>query len=314
MSDSSNPKRRGLGRGLGALIINTESSANPASAEVVAQAEAGGVRMLAVGQINANPHQPRAHFDPEALNELASSIRAHGIIQPLIVTAAKPGTSGSDEQYWLVTGERRWRAARLAGMTDVPAIIREASPQQLMEWALVENVQRADLNPLEEAAAYQALMNEYGMIQADVAARVGRSRSAVANTVRLLQLPASVQSAVIDGELSAGHGRALLALNDPESMNDALEEIRVRGLNVRQTEEMVRRVLQRQAEPAPEPAEEDPQITAQIKHLEDRFRSSLGTRVNLARNPDGSGRLVVHFYNDDDLQHIYQQMVGDDEL
>ena len=314
MSETSNPKRRGLGRGLGALIINTESPENPASAEVVAQAEAGGLQMLAINQISPNPHQPRAHFDPDALNELAASIRAHGIIQPLIVTEAAGQGAAADNQYWLVAGERRWRAARLAGLIEAPAIIREASPQQLMEWALVENVQRADLNPLEEATAYQALMSEYGMIQAEVAERVGKSRSAVANTVRLLQLPESVQSAVIDGEISAGHGRALLALDDAERMNEVCDEIRRRGLNVRQTEAIVRLILQRQDEPSPPPTPEDAQLNAQFKHLEDRFRTSLGTRVNLARNPDGSGRLVVHFYNDDDLQHIYHQVVGDDDV
>lgn len=317
MSGTSNPKQRGLGRGLGALIINTESTANPASAEVVAQAEAGGVRMLTISRISPNPHQPRTHFDPDALDELAASIRVHGIIQPLIVTEADAGMSAAGARYWLVAGERRWRAARLAELVEAPVIIREASPQQLMEWALVENVQRADLNPLEEATAYQALISEYHMTQAEVAERVGKSRSAVANTVRLLQLPATVQSAVIDGEISAGHARALLALDEADPMNEALDEICRRGLNVRQTEEMVRRILQRQEEQADgkttNTMPEDPQIAAQIKHLEDRFRSSLGTRVNLARNPDGSGRLVVHFYNDDDLQHIYQRMVGDDE-
>ena len=306
MSEKSPPKRRGLGRGLGALIVNTESTANPASDEVIAQAEAGGVRMVPIERISPNPHQPRTQFSPDALEELAASIRAHGIIQPLIVTADGSGR----DVYWLVAGERRWRAARLAGMVTVPVIVREASPQQLMEWALVENVQRADLNPLEEASAYQTLIDEFGMTQAEVAERVGKSRSAVANTVRLLQLPASVQAAVVDGEISAGHARALLALEDDARMEEGLNAIRTRGLNVRQTEDLVRRMLQ----PKPEtPAADDPQMQAQIKYLEDRFRASLGTRVTLSRNPDGSGRLVVHFYSDDDLQHLYQRMVDEDE-
>jgi ParB family chromosome partitioning protein len=192
----------------------------------------------------------------------------------------------------------------------VPVIVREASPQQLMEWALVENVQRSDLNPLEEASAYQSPMDEFGMTQAEVAQRVGKSRSAVANTVRLLQLPASVQAAVVDGEISAGHARALLALEDDARMEEGLDIIRTRGFNVRQTEDLVRRMLH----PSPEkPAADDPQMQAQIKYLEDRFRASLGTRVSLSRNPDGSGRLVVHFYSDDDLQHLYQRMVEEDE-
>jgi ParB family chromosome partitioning protein len=308
MSQPSSNKKRGLGRGLGALIVSTEESANPVTPEIAAQAEAGGIRMLVHAAVAPNPHQPRTHFDAELLEELAASIREHGIIQPLIVTGAPDGSG----RYWIVAGERRWRAAELAGLQEVPAIIREASPQQLMEWALVENVQRADLNALEEAAAYVALMDEFHLTQAQVAQRVGKSRPAVANTVRLLQLPESLQDAVINGLLSAGHARALLSLESTAQMEEIAASVQRKGLNVRQTEELVRKVLAG----APEPAEPlpDPAMRAQTVHLEDRFRSALGTRVNLSRNADGSGRLTVHFFNDDDLQYLYQRMVGEDDL
>lgn len=301
-------KKRALGRGLGALIMDT--AATPAEPDVRAQAEAGGVRMVATGILQPNPHQPRVLFDEVALGELAASIEAHGIIQPLVVTA-NPDRAGV---FFVVAGERRWRAAQLAGLTEVPVIVREASPQQLMEWALVENVQRADLNPLEEAAAYQSLMGEFGLTQAEVAGRVGKSRSAIANTVRLLQLPPAVQDAIVTGRLSAGHARALLALPGPAAIQSAMTEVLRRDLNVRQTEALVKHLVeQSQTPPAPEPAEEDEAMQTHVRALETRFRSLLGTRVSLNRNQDGSGRLVVHFYSDEDLDALYHVLGGDEE-
>jgi ParB family chromosome partitioning protein len=284
------------------------TAGTPVSAEVAAQAEAGGVRLVAVDQLSPNPHQPRTLFDETALQELADSIRTHGIIQPLVVTA----DHSRDGAYWLVAGERRWRAARLAGVADVPVIVREASPQQLMEWALVENVQRADLNPLEEATAYVALMEEFGLTQAQVAERVGKSRSAVANSTRLLNLPLDAQQAVTDGRISAGHARTLLALPDHASMTRALGEILRRDLNVRQTEALVKRLAEVEPETAP-PAPVDPRLQAHLTHMESRFRAAFGTRVSLSRNQDGSGRLIVHFFSDDDLDALYRLVAGEDE-
>ncbi|MCC6454071.1 MAG: ParB/RepB/Spo0J family partition protein [Caldilineaceae bacterium] len=270
-----------------------------------------GVRQLALDQISPNPQQPRTYFDPAALEELAASIRAHGILQPLIVTAS-PNQSA---HYWLVAGERRWRAARLALLETVPVIVREASPLQLVEWALVENLQRADLSPLEEAAAYQTLVESFTLTQAEIGLRVGKSRAAVANTLRLLQLPREVQEALMDGRLSAGHARALLALPDEDLMRVALEQVLSRGLSVRQTEELVKQLALQAGEPTP-PAEKQPQTAgdSQLAHMENHFRSILGTRVNLSRNRDGSGRLVVHFYSDEELSQIYQLIAGDDEF
>ncbi len=295
-------KKRGLGRGLGALIMDT--AVTPASPEIVAQAEAGGVLFVAIDQLAPNPHQPRANFDPEALAELAESIRTHGVIQPLVVTSApeRPG------HYWLIAGERRWRAARMAALQEVPVIVREATPQQLMEWALVENVQRADLNPLEEAAAFQALMTEFNLTQAEVAERVGKSRPAIANTVRLLSLPVEAQQAVIDNQISAGHARALLGLPSPEAIRRTLPDVIKRDLTVRQTEALVRRLCAPPPEPEVEAA--DPELQSHLQHLENRFRSALGTKVSLSRNSDGAGKLIVHFYSDEDLESIYHLIAG----
>lgn len=297
-------KKRGLGRGLGALIMDT--AVTPADPEVVAQANAGGVRLLTIDRLAPNPHQPRATFDPVALDELAASIRTHGIIQPLVVTAAE-----ETDRYWLIAGERRWRAARMAGLQEVPVIVREATPQQLMVWALVENIQRADLNPLEEATAYQALMNEFHLTQAEVAERVGKSRPAIANTVRLLGLPLEAQQAVTDGIISAGHARALLGLPNHAAMRHALGEVRRRDLTVRQTEALVQRLQAPPAPPAP-PMPEDASRREHLRHLENRFRAALGTKVSLDRNQDGTGKLVVHFYNDDDLESIYRLIAGEE--
>lgn len=314
----NNPKRRGLGRGLGSLIVNTESGIPP-SERVIEQAEAGGIRLISVDAIQPNPHQPRTNFDETALTELAASIREHGILQPLIVTKTQSQNSAAsleqEEAYWIVAGERRWRAAQRADLNEVPAIVRETTPQQLMEWALVENIQRADLNPLEEAAAYQALINELNMTQAQVAERVAKSRSAVANILRLQTLPVEAQNALLSNLISAGHARALLALPDSEIVNQALDMILAEELTVRQTETLVKQLLE------PETGEDEPEIVPDVDHqmqthltyLEDRFRSALGTKVSLTRNGDGSGRLVVHFYNDDDLDNIYQVVAGSDE-
>lgn len=334
-------KRRGLGRGLSALIVDTQTTPPPAFEETQVDAEitldtadgasdgdilpadgistgtdtyapnGEGVRHLPLDHISPNPQQPRSHFDPTALEELAASIRTHGILQPLIVTA----NPNAPTSFWLIAGERRWRAARLAELESVPAIVREASPLQLVEWALVENVQRADLSPLEEAAAYQTLIDAFTMTQAEVGQRVGKSRAAIANTIRLLQLPLDVQQALMDGKLSAGHARALLGLPNENLIRLALEQVVSRGLSVRQTEELVKQLTAQISEAAT--AEAKTQETgeeSQLSHMENHFRSILGTRVNLSRNRDGSGKLVVHFYSDEELSQIYQLIAGDDEF
>lgn len=302
---------RGLGRGLGALIVDTSADTDPTDKESPAVSKSSRVQQCALDAIQPNPHQPRTHFPEAALEELAASIRTHGIIQPLIVTA-NPEHSGT---YWLVAGERRWRAAKLAALTEVPVVIREASSQQLVELALIENIQRADLNPLEEAAAYLTLFQEFGLTHGEIADRVGRSRSAVTNTLRLLDAPASVQKAVTDTVISAGHARALLGLKTAPLIEAVLQQVIGQELNVRQTEALVKR-LQEAATPPGMPAAEPPVSEAadeQVGYLENRFRTVLGTRVNLNRNANGSGRLVIHFYSDEDLDHIFRLITGDEE-
>ena len=305
--DHLNPRRRhGLGRGLGALLGRSplqdenepEEEADPASAE--------GIRELSVDEIEPNPHQPRTRFEPSTLVELATSIREHGVIQPVIV-AERPD---HPQRYWLIAGERRWRAARQAGLSVVPAVVREASSQQLLELALVENLQRDDLSPLEEASAFSTLIDQFTLTQAQVAYRVGKSRSAVANAVRLLGLPIEIQAALNDRMISAGHARALLGLDSDEDKGRALDLIVARELNVRQAEELVRRWLE---EPAgKERNEVSAHLQAQIRFWENRFRDRLSTKVNLDRKADGSGRLVIHFFNDEDLEAIYREIVGEE--
>jgi ParB family chromosome partitioning protein len=257
-----------------------------------------------VDAIGPNPRQPRQILDSSTLAELAASIREHGLIQPLIVTRAP---LEAEVTYTLIAGERRWRAAKMAGLSEVPVIVREATPQAMLEWALVENIQRADLNPLEEAAAYRALMDEFGLTQEQVAARVGKSRAAVANSVRLLNLAEPVKEALGTGQISEGHARALLSLPDEPSQVTALELILRRGYNVRQTEELVRRMLmavQTEANPKPE---DDP-WALEIRALEEQLRAALGTRVHLSRSRQG-GRLVIYFYSEEELQALYERLI-----
>ena len=281
----SNP-RRALGRGLNALIPATETQA--------------GAAEIPVARVSPNPHQPRQNIADESLAELAASIREHGVIQPLVVTQL-------GDEYQLIAGERRWRAAQLAGLTTIPAIIKETTPQQMLELALVENVQRADLNPLEEAGAYRQLMDDFGLTQEEVAARVGKSRTAVANIVRLLRLPDDVKAALAADRISEGHARALLALPTAQLQRQVLAVIEARGLNVRQAEELVRR-MQLESEADASEAEAQPALSPQDRDVVDKFQARLGTRVNLVRGKKG-GRLVIHFYSEEELQAIYEAIV-----
>ncbi len=280
-------RRTGLGRGLEALIP-------------VAETPPSGLVQVPVSAITPNPMQPRTALDPEALAELAASIRAHGLIQPLIVTQQGP------ERYQLIAGERRWQAARMAEMVTVPVIVKEATPQQVLELALVENIQRADLNPLEEASAFRQLVEEFGLTQEQVADRVGKSRVAVTNTMRLLRLPAEIKQALADGTIHEGQARALLALPTAAAQIGAFKTVVHKALSVRQTEELVRRLLA-----GPATKREAQPTSPEAQALEREFRETLGTKVNLYRNRRGRGRLVIHFYSEEELQTIYDVIVGD---
>ena len=301
-----NAKSRGLGRGLGALI---PSSGTDGGLESSLGAPAPtGLLNVSVTDIVPNPHQPRETFSPESLAELAASIQEHGLIQPLIVTRA-----GDAPVFQLIAGERRWRAARLSGLQTVPVLVKEATPQQSLELALVENIQRSDLNPLEEADAYHALINDFGLSQTEVAERVGKSRAAVANVVRLLRLPDQVKVLLAAGTISEGHARALLGLSDAERILQAADQVVARDLTVRQTEELVRRILAQttteNADDAPSAAAHDPNAI-HTRRLEDDFRHALGTKVALSRSRRGGGRLVISFFSEEELQTIYEHIVG----
>lgn len=284
-------KKRSLGRGLNALI--------PSGVETVTSADevGAGVQTVPITAIQPNPHQPRTVMDAEKLAELTLSIKEHGLIQPLIVTQ-------SGDQYTLIAGERRWRASQQAGLSEVPVIVKEATPQEMLELAIIENIQRADLNPLEEAYAYQQLIDEFGLIQEEVAKRVGKGRSTVANLVRLLNLPPNIQQAVSDGEISGAHGRALLPLPTPEAQTAAMNQIIKHDLNVRQTEALVKKLLAEQ-KPMPKPR---PTLPPELTDLQRQFADRLGTRVNIEKSGNG-GRVVIHYYNDEDLQAIYDTIV-----
>ena len=279
-------RERGLGRGLGALIPRSTS----------------GLREVPVEAVRPNPSQPRTHIDPDELEELAQSIREHGVLQPVLVSEQPDGT------YQLITGERRWRSAQLAGLTTVPAVVKETTPQASLEIALVENIQRRDLNPLEEALAFRQLIDEHGLTQDKLAQRIGKSRVSVTNTLRLLHLPAAVQDALSAGSLTEGHARAILVASSEVARLTLLGHVLAEHLSVRETEALARRANEEQPGELEVAAEQAVPLDPDTERLEDAFRQALGTRVRLVRGRRG-GRLVIHFYSDDELQGLYEAIV-----
>ncbi len=283
-------RRRSLGRGLDALIPSTDAGHGELGERIV---------QLPLDAIQPNPRQPRQLSDPDELQGLADSIAEHGVLQPLVV--AQP--SGSDA-YVLIAGQRRLQAARIAGLSEVPVVLRQATEQQLLEWALIENLQREDLNPIEAARGYQQLVDDFGLSHEAIAGRVGKSRSAVSNTLRLLKLTDDAAQSILDGKISEGHARALLGLDSPRALNAALQTVLKRDLNVRQTEELVRKLSgERKAKPAA--ARRSPDEVA----LEEDLRRALGTRVNLRRGRRG-GTLILHFFSDEELEALIQRLKG----
>jgi ParB family chromosome partitioning protein len=267
----------GLGRGLDALIPRP--------------ADEGGSQQIVIDRIRRNPHQPRASFDDEGMAELAASIATHGILQPIVVREAVDGG------YELIAGERRLRAARLAGLTEIPAVIRETSANELLELALVENVQREDLNAIEEAGAYRELIDRFGLSHEAVARQVGKSRVAISNALRLLDLAPETRQAIVEGRITEGHGRALAALTVAELQRAVLQVVLERHLSVRQTEELVRRKREgetRRRQP----------LSGDLADLEAQLRGILATKVGIVRTRKG-GRVVIDFYSDEELDRIY---------
>ena len=281
-------KQRGLGRGLGALI--DDFSAPETQQEVT---------RLPLQKVEPNPNQPRRRFDEEELQSLVDSIAEHGILQPLAVRAMEGGF------YQIIAGERRWRAARLAGLKEVPVVVVEADDRTVMELALIENLQRQDLNPMEEAEGYRVLTEEYGLTQEQAAARVGKSRPAVANALRLLALPEDVRSLVEKGELSAGHARAVLSLPTPARQRAAAQKILTLRLSVRQAEAMCKRLAaeEKKPEPAKRPA------VNYIAECEKALTRRLDRKVRIVGGKR-KGRFELEFYGEEDLQRLYEALLA----
>ncbi len=296
---SSGPeKRRALGKGLSALLPSRLAPALTSAGEAAATHRLSPSQ-IPVSEIEPNPEQPRTNFQPDRLEELAQSIRANGIIQPLIVRRI-------GDHYELVAGERRWRAAKLAGLQTVPAVVQDFAQERLLEVALIENIQREDLNPIEAAHAFDRLSHEMGLSHEEIGRRTGKDRSSIANTIRLLKLPAEVQQFVADARLPMGQARALLSIPDPAQQIDLAKRIVAGSLSTRQTESLVRKITEQIAPKVrAKPKSVDPNVQAAVTELE----RVLGTRVRVVELSDRRGRIEIEYYSQDDLDRIYTQIV-----
>lgn len=286
----ANKNNKGLGKGLDSLFGSYEAK------------ETDVVRMISVDLIDNNPEQPRKSFNEEKLNELAESIQQHGIVQPLIVQKR-------DERYTIIAGERRFRAARIAGLREVPAIVREMDGREVMEVALIENIQRENLNPIEEAAAIRFLMKEHDLTQEEVAKRLSKSRPAIANSVRLLQLPDDVQDYLREGRIQPGHARVLAAIEDDILLQKTAEKCAESGWSVRETEEQVKKAITL-AELHKRPRRSR-RLSNDLSAARSRMRERLGTRVDI-QGDENKGKIIIEYYTDEGLQSIYEAIMGDD--
>lgn len=301
---SGTKKQPRLGKGLGALL-------GEYLPEEGAPAPREGLRTVPVARIAPNPFQPRREFAPEQLAELEASIRENGLLQPLVV---RPRTASTPEgaEWELIAGERRWRAVRRLEWTEVPVVVKEIDDRAMLVLAIVENIQRAELSPLEEAAGYRQLIDVFGYTQQEVAESVGKDRSTVANLLRLLQLPASVQGLVSRGELSMGHARAILGLSDEREMADLARQAAAEGLSVRAVEERVR-----DRRPSPAPAKGRAAEAAgdpHVRHLEEELQRALGTAVRIRVSGGRTGRIEIPFYNADDFDRVLELLLGAEAL
>ena len=261
-----------------------------------------------ISEVEPNRQQPRKAFDEEKLEELSASIKTYGLLSPILVQKR-------DGYYEIIAGERRWRAALKAGLKEIPVIIRDYSEKEILELSLIENIQREDLNPIEEAKAYKRLMDEFDMGQAEVAERVSKSRSAVANSVRLLKLGDPAQQMLVDGQISMGHARAILPLEDSDKQTELAQKIVDQALSVRDTEKIVKEILSgesgKETETVkPREQEEDPGIAVIYKQIEERLQQTLHTKVSIQRKRNGHGKLQIEFYNNDDLDKIIDKLTG----
>ncbi len=280
-------KKSGLGRGLDALFSNSLMDSNDS------------VKMVSIASIVPNPRQPRTRFTDNELSELADSIREHGVIQPLIVSEQGDGT------YTLIAGERRLRASQIAGLNTVPVITRQADDRELLELALIENIQREDLSPLEAAEAYKSLEENFNLTHEEISKRVGKNRASVTNTMRLLKLPGEVQKALLEKKITEGHARVLLSLPTPQAQINAMNHIIKNELNVRQTEEYIRSLL---GESNKKTKTDKIDLTPELKEIENKLRQSIGTKVSLRPSKNGAGSINIHYYSDEELESIIDKL------
>lgn len=302
-------KKRGLGRGLDALLggggLRAVTSPVPAAPD-------DGVRKLPLDKIRRSRYQPRAEIRPESLEDLASSIRAQGVVQPIVVRPLPERSEGSTEEsdngvFELIAGERRWRAAQMAGLDDIPAVVREVPDQAALAIALIENIQREDLNPLEEASALQRLLDEFGLTHQEIADAVGRSRAAVSNLLRLLELPGEVKRLLESGELEMGHARTLLGLKESGQQIEIARKVAAQGLSVRETEDLVRR-MQAPPQESRQGSGVEKRIDPDIRRLQDDLSQRLGANVTFQHGAQGKGRLVIRYNSLEELDGILQHI------
>jgi len=293
-------KRRALGKGLDSLLPRVQT---PAPAAAPAESDGGKPREIPLDQIDRNPFQTRSHVNEDQLAELAASIVANGVVQPILVRPIDGG------RYQLIAGERRWRASQLAGKATIPAILRQVSDEQAMEITIVENLQRADLNPMEQARAFERLAREFHMTQEQMATRTGKDRATVANFLRLLRLPTTVQSRVEVGDLSFGHARTLLAFEHAEDMEKAAQRIIALSLSVRQTETYVQGLLhpERAAKKEPKP---EPTVDPNVRAVQERLQRSLGLKVNI-EDHNGRGRVIIEYAKLEDFDTLLENLAGE---
>ena len=286
--------KKGLGKGLDSLITNKVEK--PVVTEIAIDKEGGAV-LVNMAKVEPNRDQPRKKFDEDALLELSESIKQFGVLQPLLVQERK-------DYYEIIAGERRWRAAKLAGVKEVPVIIKNLTEQEIAEISLIENIQREDLNPIEEAQAYKRLLTEFNLKQDEVAERVSKSRTAVTNAMRLLKLNEKVQQMLIDEMLTTGHARALLGIEDEEKQYEVAQKIFDEKLNVRDTEKLVKNIQNEKDNPSTEKNKIDPQLIAVYRDLEEQIKAILGTKVYINPKDNKKGKLEIEYYSQDELDRI----------
>ena len=293
---------RGLGKGLDSLIpmgsVSSEKKADSKEESKESKDGKATETVVKITQVEPNREQPRKNFDEDALQELADSIKQFGLLQPILVQDRKT-------HYEIIAGERRWRAAKLAGLKEVPVIIRDYTDQEIVEISLIENIQREDLNPIEEAQAYKRLLTEFNLKQDEVAERVSKSRTAVTNSMRLLKLCDEVQQMIIDDMLSTGHARALISIEDPEQQYTIAQKIFDEKLSVREVEKLVKD-LNKPEKPKKESNKEDKSLDIIYEAIEEKLKQSLGTKVEISSKGNGAGKLEIEFYNHDDLDRIIE--------